>query len=295
MDFIYELLANFYLVFLVLGIVFAVALLGMLSKTSKRKEEKKEEVVEEVKPKEEAPKESTLTPQIQPPGSLVIDTPHKPVEEEPEIIIEPSLDDLEIKPSTPEPTYSNQNAYQMNMTQNSNMMVQPQMQPMQSQYMDPNMQYQQMNMMQNPNMMAQPQIQPMQPQYMDSNMQYQQMNMMQNPNMLVQPQMQPVQQQPETIEFIIEEPKQEVIATHEPNNEVTETIEFFEIEEPSQPAQNPVSQNTVELRKVDINQAKALEQELASKQPVNTSEVYDAEPTFGLVIEDTGSSIGTNV
>ena len=41
MDFIYELLANFYLVFLVLGIVFAVALLGMLSKTSKRKEEKK--------------------------------------------------------------------------------------------------------------------------------------------------------------------------------------------------------------------------------------------------------------
>ena len=264
MDFIYELLANFYLVFLVLGIVFAVALLGMLSKTSKRKEEKKEEVVEEVKPKEEAPKESTLTPQIQPPGSLVIDTPHKPVEEEPEIIIEPSLDDLEIKPSTPEPTYSNQNAYQMNMTQNSNMMVQPQMQPMQSQYMDPNMQYQQMNMMQNPNMM-------------------------------IQPQMQPVQQQPETIEFIIEEPKQEVIANPEPTNEVTETIEFFEIEEPSQPAQNPVSQNTVELRKFDINQAKALEQELASKQPANTSEVYDAEPTFGLVIEDTGSSIGTNV
>ena len=233
MDFIYELLANFYLVFLVLGIVFAVALLGMLSKTSKRKEEKKEEVVEEVKPKEEAPKESTLTPQIQPPGSLVIDTPHKPVEEEPEIIIEPSLDDLEIKPSTPEPTYSNQNAYQMNMTQNSNMMIQPQMQP--------------------------------------------------------------VQQQPETIEFIIEEPKQEVIANPEPTNEVTETIEFFEIEEPSQPAQNPVSQHTVELRKIDINQAKELEQELASKQPANTSEVYDAEPTFGLVIEDTGSSIGTNV
>ena len=102
MDFIYGILADFYIVFLVLGIVFAIALLGFLSKVSKRKE-KKNEVVEEAMI-EPSKQESTLpTVQMQPPGSLVIDTPHKPVEEQPEVILEPSLDDLEIKAPDPEP------------------------------------------------------------------------------------------------------------------------------------------------------------------------------------------------
>ena len=95
---------------------------------------------------------------------------------------------------------------------------------------------------------------------------------------------QPVQEQvTETIEFITE-----------PSNEITETIEFFELDENPKEEPMPV-QEPVGLRKFDINQAKAMEEELASKQPVNTPEVYDAEPTFGLVIEDTGSSIGTDV
>ena len=85
----------------------------------------------------------------------------------------------------------------------------------------------------------------------------------------------------ETIEFLNEPSQQQ------------ETIEFFEVKEQNE--EPVVPQEKIELRKFDINQANALAQELASKQPANIPDVIDAEPTFGLVIEDTGSSVGTNV
>ncbi len=361
MDFIYGILADFYIVFLVLGIVFAIALLGFLSKVSKRKE-KKNEVVEEavVEPTKQ---ESTLpTIQMQPPGSLVIDTPHKPVEEQPEVILEPSLDDLEIKAPDPEPvvqpqvyTVETQNYAAQPMPQvqytdpNQMMMATPQVMPQQQMMMDPQM-TQNMYMTQpmpqvqytDPNqmMMATPQVMPQQQMMMDPQMaqnmymtqpmpqvQYTDPNqmMMATPQVMLQqampqhqmmmdPQMaqnmymtqpmpqvqytdsnqmmmpqqeqmvqQPVQQQSqmETIEFLNEPSQQQ------------ETIEFFEVKEQNE--EPVVPQEKIELRKFDINQANALAQELASKQPANMPDVIDAEPTFGLVIEDTGASVGTNV
>ena len=274
MDFIYDFLANFYIVFLILGIIFALGLLGILSKITKRKQKKKE-ILEEIKKEEEAEqqtKQSKLTPTIQPPGNTVIDTPFK--EEEQEVFIEPSLDDLEVHTSDPEPTYTqptynqpvyNQPTYNMSYTQ-----------PMP--YIDPNMQY--MNQMPN--------------QYIGQPTQYVEQNMIMQQQMMMQQQMQMQQgMQQQMVQPIVQEPVQETIEfITEPANEVTETIEFFELDE------NPKEAEKVEIipqRKFDIEQAKALAEELASKQPVNESEVYDAEPTFGLVIEDTGSSVGTDI
>ena len=373
MDFIYGILADFYIVFLVLGIVFAIALLGFLSKLSKRKE-KKNEVVEEAMI-EPSKQESTLpTVQMQPPGSLVIDTPHKPVEEQPEVILEPSLDDLEIKAPDPETViqpqvytvetqnYAAQPVQQVQYTaQNQMMMATPQVMPQQQMMMDPQMaqnmymtqpmpqvQYTDQNQMMmatpqmmpqqqmmmdpqitqnmymtqsmpqvqytdpNQKMMATPQVMPQQAmpqqqmmvdpqmaqnmymtqpmpqvQYTDSNqmmMPQQQMTLQQSvPQQEQMVQQQPVQQQSkmETIEFLNEPSQQQ------------ETIEFFEVKEQNE--EPVVPQEKIELRKFDINQANALAQELASKQPANIPDVIDAEPTFGLVIEDTGSSVGTNV
>lgn len=293
MDFIYGILADFYIVFLVLGIVFAIALLGFLSKLSKRKE-KKNEVVEEAMI-EPSKQESTLpTVQMQPPGSLVIDTPHKPVEEQPEVILEPSLDDLEIKAPDPETViqpqvytvetqnYATQPVQQVQYTdQNQMMMATPQVMPQQTMF--------QQQMMMDPQMAQNMYMtQPMpQVQYTDSNqmmMPQQQMTLQQSvPQQEQMVQQQPVQQQSkmETIEFLNEPSQQQ------------ETIEFFEVKEQNE--EPVVPQEKIELRKFDINQANALAQELASKQPANIPDVIDAEPTFGLVIEDTGSSVGTNV
>lgn len=293
MDFIYGILADFYIVFLVLGIVFAIALLGFLSKLSKRKE-KKNEVVEEAMI-EPSKQESTLpTVQMQPPGSLVIDTPHKPVEEQPEVILEPSLDDLEIKAPDPEPViqpqvytvetqnYAAQPVQQVQYTdQNQMMIATPQVMPQQTMF--------QQQMMMDPQMAQNMYMtQPMpQVQYTDSNqmmMPQQQMTLQQSvPQQEQMVQQQPVQQQSkmETIEFLNEPSQQQ------------ETIEFFEVKEQNE--EPVVPQEKIELRKFDINQANALAQELASKQPANIPDVIDAEPTFGLVIEDTGSSVGTNV
>lgn len=293
MDFIYGILADFYIVFLVLGIVFAIALLGFLSKVSKRKE-KKNEVVEEAMI-EPSKQESTLpTVQMQPPGSLVIDTPHKPVEEQPEVILEPSLDDLEIKAPDPEPViqpqvytvetqnYAAQPVQQVQYTdQNQMMIATPQVMPQQTMF--------QQQMMMDPQMAQNMYMtQPMpQVQYTDSNqmmMPQQQMTLQQSvPQQEQMVQQQPVQQQSqkETIEFLNEPSQQQ------------ETIEFLEVKEQNE--EPVVPQEKIELRKFDINQANALAQELASKQPANIPDVIDAEPTFGLVIEDTGSSVGTNV
>lgn len=293
MDFIYGILADFYIVFLVLGIVFAIALLGFLSKLSKRKE-KKNEVVEEAMI-EPSKQESTLpTVQMQPPGSLVIDTPHKPVEEQPEVILEPSLDDLEIKAPDPETViqpqvytvetqnYAAQPVQQVQYTdQNQMMIATPQVMPQQTMF--------QQQMMMDPQMAQNMYMtQPMpQVQYTDSNqmmMPQQQMTLQQSvPQQEQMVQQQPVQQQSkmETIEFLNEPSQQQ------------ETIEFFEVKEQNE--EPVVPQEKIELRKFDINQANALAQELASKQPANIPDVIDAEPTFGLVIEDTGSSVGTNV
>ena len=338
MDFIYGILADFYIVFLVLGIVFAIALLGFLSKLSKRKE-KKNEVVEEAMI-EPSKQESTLpTVQMQPPGSLVIDTPHKPVEEQPEVILEPSLDDLEIKAPDPETViqpqvytvetqnYAAQPVQQVQYTdQNQMMIATPQVMPQQTMFqqqmmMDPQItqnMYMTQSMPQvqytdpNQKMMATPQVMPQQAmpqqqmmvdpqmaqnmymtqpmpqvQYTDSNqmmMPQQQMTLQQSvPQQEQMVQQQPVQQQSkmETIEFLNEPSQQQ------------ETIEFFEVKEQNE--EPVVPQEKIELRKFDINQANALAQELASKQPANIPDVIDAEPTFGLVIEDTGSSVGTNV
>ena len=293
MDFIYGILADFYIVFLVLGIVFAIALLGFLSKVSKRKEKKNEEVEEAMI--EPSKQESTLpTVQMQPPGSLVIDTPHKPVEEQPEVILEPSLDDLEIKAPDPEPViqpqvytvetqnYAAQPVQQVQYTdQNQMMIATPQVMPQQTMF--------QQQMMMDPQMAQNMYMtQPMpQVQYTDSNqmmMPQQQMTLQQSvPQQEQMVQQQPVQQQSkmETIEFLNEPSQQQ------------ETIEFFEVKEQNE--EPVVPQEKIELRKFDINQANALAQELASKQPANIPDVIDAEPTFGLVIEDTGSSVGTNV
>jgi hypothetical protein len=293
MDFIYGILADFYIVFLVLGIVFAIALLGFLSKVTKRKE-KKNEVVEEAVV--ETPKqESTLpTIQMQPPGSLVIDTPHKPVEEQPEVILEPSLDDLEVKAPDPEPVvqpqvytietqnYVAQPVQQVQyMDQNQMMMTTPQMvnqqvMPQQQMMVEPQMQ-QNMYMTQ-----PMPQVQYTDPnQMMMAAPQMMNQQVMPQQEQLIQQPVQPQQSQIETIEFINEPAQQQ------------ETIEFFEVKEQNE--EPVVPQEKIELRKFDINQANALAQELASKQPANIPDVIDAEPTFGLVIEDTGASVGTNV
>ena len=254
----------------------------------------KNEVVEEAMI-EPSKQESTLpTVQMQPPGSLVIDTPHKPVEEQPEVILEPSLDDLEIKAPDPETViqpqvytvetqnYAAQPVQQVQYTdQNQMMIATPQVMPQQTMF--------QQQMMVDPQMAQNMYMtQPMpQVQYTDSNqmmMPQQQMTLQQSvPQQEQMVQQQPVQQQSkmETIEFLNEPSQQQ------------ETIEFFEVKEQNE--EPVVPQEKIELRKFDINQANALAQELASKQPANIPDVIDAEPTFGLVIEDTGSSVGTNV
>ena len=331
MDFIYRLLADYCYVFLVIGIILAVALLGFLSKISKNK--KNTQPVSDGSTSQPTA-ESQITSSLEQPQEIKTETTlviGSPQNDEPQLVIEPSLDGLETQAKDPMETMNTAEPQVYDLT--PSMMKSPQYyQPVEQQTFNqvqvaqPQMQYiqpevtpqvpmEQINYVQPMQQMVQPQV--MQP------VQYTQQPQMMMQQQYIQPGMQIVQSQPVMQSQPAMRPVQAGIQTAQPMMQVVQPqpqmnavqnipqqqiqpqvvqqnlqpvqqsnqsqgIEFLEIDEhPAQQVQqNQVVSNSVPIRQFDPQKAVELANQLASNQPANVSTVIEAEPTFGLVIED---------